>query len=328
MVLTKCDKCKRNITKKVPGLVCSRCNVTVHADPACAKLSNKQLSTLRNSTSIEWSCDDCMKNVARRSSFITPEDDCEETESVTDHVINTQLDTQKLIQDISRELKKTFREEFGSLETSIEFLSDQLCTIEQSLKKQDVKIKELENKNLDLQNRNKNLELRVTVLEQETKSFHQKSLTSTLEIAGLPQTSVKDIGKVIETLATKLNTNVNDIMSSQRLPGPKDRPCTFLVEMKSKAAQRQWIDAGKEKRLTVGGLLPESPKEAAENRVFIREALTKYLKTLLYNTKTQLSKIAQFIWCKEGKICVRKGPNSKIYYVRTEKDIDHIQKQL
>ncbi|CAK1586368.1 unnamed protein product [Parnassius mnemosyne] len=268
------------------------------------------------------------KNVSRTSSFFTPHEEADDDDSVVVNSLNTQIDTQKLIRDLSQELKKTFREEIVNLETSIDFLGDQLSTIDQTLKKYDNKIKELENKNQDLQNKNKNLELRVSIVEQEIKTYQQKSLSNMVEIAGIPEASLKDVNKVLETLASELNTKVSDIQSSQRLPSSKDRPNPILVEMKTKAAQKQWIKAVKEKCLSVGTILPNSPKEVAEQRVYIREALTKYLKTLLYNTKAKFSKIVQYIWCKDGKVLVRKGPNTKIYYICTGNDIELLLKQL
>lgn len=328
MVLKKCVKCKKNITKKAPGIECSRCDKIVHADPTCSKLSNKQLNTLRNSSGIEWSCEDCLKNISRRSSFVIPDDDGDD-EDAEEYAENAQvIDTKKLVQDISREVKKTFREEIGTLENSLEYLSDQLTTMEQSVKRQDSKIKDLENKNHDLTNKNKNLELRVTVLEQGIKDFEQKSLTTTLEIAGLPDIPLNEVRNLVETVASKLNMEENNIQSSQRLPGTKEKPGPILVELKSKIFQQQWIDAGKEKSLTVGQLVPDVVKEKADDRVYIREALTKFQKSLLYNAKTQLlNKSCQFVWCKNGKVCARKTGNSKIHYIRTMHDITQIEKQ-
>ncbi|CAB3254415.1 unnamed protein product [Arctia plantaginis] len=70
------------------------------------------------------------------------EEDCEDDDSEAsvrgDHPTT---DTRKLVQDISREVKKAFKEELGSLETALEFMSDQLNTMEQSIKNQDIKIK-------------------------------------------------------------------------------------------------------------------------------------------------------------------------------------------
>lgn len=327
MALKKCVKCKKNITKKAPGLECSRCDIIVHADSVCSKLSNKQLNTLKNTPGIEWSCEECLKNISRRSSFLTPDDD-EDDDCETGSPGNAQvIDAKKLVHDISREVKKTFREEIGNLESSLEYLSDQLTTMERSIKNQDTRIKELENKNYDLTNKNKNLELRVSILEQGLKDVEQKSLLNSLEIAGLPEVAPKEIDKIIETIASKLDVNMKDVQSSQRLPGSKEKPGSILVELKSKSLQQQWIDAGKDKCLTVGMVAPNAPKEKADGRVFIREALTKYQKTLLFNAKAQLlNKSCQYVWCKNGRVCARKSSDSKIYYIRTIDDINQIVK--
>lgn len=328
MVLKKCVKCKKNITKKVPGLECSRCNAIVHADPACSKLSNKQLNTLRNSSGIEWSCEECSKNISRRSSFVIPDDDGDEDDCESITGATQVIDGKKLAQDISREIKKTFRDEIRNLESSMEFLSEQLTNIEQSIKKQDSKIKELENKNHDLINKNKNLELRVCALEQGYIDSEQKSLTNSFEIAGLPEIQSSEIGPMVESIATKLNVDTKEVQSSRRLPGTRDKPGPILVAVKSKTTQGQWIAAGKEKCLTVGQLVPDAPKEQADSRVYIREALTKYHKTLLFNAKAKLlNKLCQFVWCKNGKVYARKTGNSKIFYIRTINDIDQIEKQ-
>lgn len=326
MANKKCVKYKKTITKKIPDLECSRCDKVVHADPVCAKLSNKQLNTLRNSPGIEWSCEDCITNLSRRSSFLIPEEDDEEEDGVLEHSTNIEtIDTRKLVQDISRELKKTFREEISNLESSFELLCNQIRDVELSIKKQDTKIQDLENKNLDLQNKNKNFELRVSVLEQKVKNFEQQTLSNSLEVAGLPDSTSTDIGKVLQTIASKLNMNVNDIQSSQRSPGSRFKPGPIVVEMRTKAVQRQWVEAGKKTLLTVGHLLPDVEKEKADSRVYIREALTKHLKTLLYEAKTHLGKFYQFVWCKDGKVCVRENSTSKIHYIRSIQHINKLQ---
>lgn len=326
MAIKKCAMCKKNITKKIPGLECSRCNKIVHADPACAKLSNKQLNTLRNSAGIEWSCDDCIINHTTRSSFITPEDEDDEEEcGVANFTQMQSLDTRKLVQDISRELKKTFREEIKNLESSLELLFNQMRDVESTVKKQDTKIQDLENKNQDLQNKNKNFELRVAVLEQRVNDFEQQALSKTLEVAGLPDNSSLDVDRVLYTVASKLNMNINDIQGSQLSPGSKFKPGPILVEMKTKAAQRKWIEAGKKTNLTAGIILPDTEKEKADGRVYIREALTKHLKTLLYETKTRLGNSFQFVWCKDGKVCVRESSTSKIHYIHSTQHINKLQ---
>lgn len=328
MPLKKCSTCKKNITKKAPGLECSRCNRTVHAEPTCSKLTNKQLNTLRNATSIEWSCEECTQNISRRSSFIIPEEDADD-ESDSGHIIGSQptLDTRKLVQDLNREFKKTLREEIRNLETSLEFLSDQINTMENTLKNQDNRIKSLENKNQELSNKNKNLELKLAVLEQGMQKFEQKTLSTSLEIAGLPDVPTQELNKVITTIATKLDVEESDVQTTRRIMANRDKPGLLLMEMKSHSARNKWIAASKEKRITAGAVLPGISKDKADSRIFIREALTKPMKTLLYITKQELRDKFQFVWFKDGNVCARKTNDSKIYYIRSPADIKLIKEQ-
>ncbi|KAL0860062.1 hypothetical protein ABMA27_010377 [Loxostege sticticalis] len=175
--------------------------------------------------------------------------------------------------------------------------------METTLKNQDNKIKSLENKNLDLINKFKNLEIRLAVLEQDMQQYEQKTLSTSLEIAGLPDVPALVVSKVICLLPS--------------LHGKKDKTGILLIEMKSHTARNQWITASKEKSSTVGAVLPDVPKDKTDSRIFIREALTKYMKTLLYNAKQQLRVKFLFVWYKDGKVCARKTNSSKIHYIRS-----------
>nr|XP_034838835.1 uncharacterized protein LOC117994968 [Maniola hyperantus] len=81
----------------------------------------------------------------------------------------------------------------------------------------------------------------------------------------------------------------------------KDKPCTILLELKTKNVRNEWITASKEKSISVAQVLPNVVKEKADDRVFVREALTKHVKTLLFNAKLKLRNSFQFVWCKDGK---------------------------
>ncbi|CAH2210141.1 jg1043 [Pararge aegeria aegeria] len=194
--------------------------------------------------------------------------------------------------------------------------------MEQSIKAQDTKINTLDHKNQDLVNKTKHLELRVAVLEQGARQVEQNALSASLEIAGLPDFSPVELNNVITAVASKLDVDEGEIQSTQRLSSGMDKPCTILLELKSKNARNKWITASKEKSISVAQILPNVVKEKADNRVFIREALTKHVKTLLYNAKLKLCNSFQFVWCKDGKVCARKTNNSKIFYIRCLQDID------
>ncbi|KPJ08167.1 GatC-like protein [Papilio machaon] len=94
---------------------------------------------------VEWSCEDCITNHTTRSSFLIPEDDDDEEECGAENSTHIHsLDTRKLLQDISRDLKKTFREEIRNLESSLQLIFNQMRDVELTIKKQDTKIQDLE----------------------------------------------------------------------------------------------------------------------------------------------------------------------------------------
>lgn len=167
----------------------------------------------------------------------------------------------------------------------------------------------------------------MSVLEQGMNVYEQKNLSSSLEIAGLPNITSIEVPKILENIASELDMSKDDVRSYSRLPGSKDKPAQIIVEMKTPVLRSQWIAASKEKSLTIGTVVPNVSQEKSGERVYLREALTKYIKTLLYTAKIQLSKSFKFVWCRDGKVCARKTETSKIFYIRSIQDLNRIQTQ-
>ncbi|XP_037966839.2 uncharacterized protein LOC119691984 [Plutella xylostella] len=79
--MAKCAACTTLVTKKKPGLQCSKCKKWLHG--TCAAISTDQLNALFLTESVEWMCKACTgKARPARLSCILP--DAEEDEGVTD----------------------------------------------------------------------------------------------------------------------------------------------------------------------------------------------------------------------------------------------------
>ncbi|CAB3253844.1 unnamed protein product [Arctia plantaginis] len=327
MVLKKCANCNKNITQKSPGLECSRCNKCVHATATCAKLSNKQLAALRNSDGLEWSCEECLRNMTKRSSFFLPDDSENEEERESEK--SATFDSQKLLRDISREIRKVVKDELEELTTAINFMNSQISDLEDTVKEQGSTIKVLVNKNSELINKNKNLELRISAMEQRIQEVDQKLLASTLEIAGIPVTPNQNTLDVVKEVAAKLKVNPQQLVNVRRVPRRrKEQPDgPIIVELQSKGDRDQWLSSAKKNEILTGNILSDLPTEKATRRVYVRAALTHYSKTLLYNAKQRLNGTFKYIWCKEGKIYAKKGEESeRVFIIRAESDIDSLLK--
>lgn len=322
MASKKCLKCNNNITKRSPGLECSRCEKVVHATSECAKITTKQLAALRASDGLEWSCNDCLQSSSRRTSFFIPEDDSEDgTQTGT-------ADINKLMRSFTTEIKKTIKEELEGFQQSLEFIGDQVTNIEEILKNQNSKIKQLENKNMELVNVNKNLELRLSAMEQRLDETEQKSLCTLIEIAGIPSIESSEIKEVTETIAAKLKVGGDTIQNVRQVTGRSENSGYLLVELNTKASRDTWLSAAKSKGLTLGDISLPISKGKEKNRIFVREALTRNLKSLLYQAKQRLKTPNgqfKYVWCKTGKIYVKKNDDSKkVDIIRSTQDIDNL----
>lgn len=325
MVLIKCTTCKKNITKKCPGLECSRCEQSVHASPECAKISAKQLAALRVPNGLEWSCSECLRGISRTSSFFVPEDESDKEEgNVFARPQAVSLDVKKLLQDLSNEMKKTINEHLEGLQTSLEFIGDQVASIETSIKNQNSKIKALENKNMDLYNANKNLELRVAALEQREQQSEQNKLGSYLEIAGLPNSLNESAESVAKAVATALAVDGNNIRSVKHISGRKDKTSHLLIALNSPDSRTKWTKAAKDRTITLGDITCSTPPESATDPVYVRRALTPQNKYLLYQAKNQLRPSFKYVWIDEttDRILVKKEDNGKTSVIRSIHDIE------
>lgn len=316
---TKCDNCSKTITKTAPGVECGKCERIVHLATKCTGLNNKQIAALKAAPSLEWTCLECQAETPRRSSsIIIPDDECEEDEP------NVQINANKLLSKISKEVEKALKKEMKELHESLQFNSSKLDDVVQCLDEFKKSIKSLERKNIELTNKNKNLETRVGAMEQRIQELEQEKMISSLEVANVPAESNEQAKQVVNNIAKKINQTLDGIKSTQRLQGKKDQPPKLLVVLQDEETRDRWVAAAKSIKTTVSDIHPTIANN--NNSVFIREAMTNYNKHLLWNAKQELKvkNNFKFVWFKRGFVKARKDENEKIYTIRTIDDLQSI----
>lgn len=326
-MVTKCTVCNKTITKKSPGLECSRCNKHVHATTACAAASEKQLAALRAANNLEWNCSECSSNMNRSSIFI-PEEDQDDLEDVTKSFDgqSSPVDIKKLLQTISVEIRKIIKEEMASFQHSVEYLSEQYDDLKERSDKNDEIIKQLKNSNTTLKNTNTNLEHRISAIEQRLQEYEHQMLTNYLEIDGIPKATSDNLNTIAAQVASQLSADEGQVESIRRGPPRGERPGIIIVKLNSKSTRNQWLAAAKTKELVLADVLPSAPKEDANKKIYIREALTPHLKKLLWQAKQQLKTIFKYIWCRDGKILLKKEEKGKIHTITNVNDIKSFAK--
>lgn len=307
-----------------PGVECNRCEKIVHLNNQCTNLTNKQLNALRASESLEWTCQECQNNSKRRSLIIPNDSEGEDDGSDPPTV---QIDIKKLLGDISKEVEKAISKEMKDLNQTLQYQSDKMDDLVNSLEAMQSNISILQKKNVELVNRNNNLETRVGALEQRIQDMEQQKLCNYVEIHNLPQGEDENVNDIVTKVAKKLNQKTDEFRQVKRLAGRNERPGPVLVQLISEQAQASWITASKnmDAKITASDVVPQCHTSKANNILFVCEALTPYNKQLLYQAKQDLKELYRYIWIKKGVLRVRKeGENQKPYVIRSFDDIKRL----
>lgn len=323
---SKCDNCCKNILKSRPGLQCNRCEKIVHLTNQCSGLTNKQLSAIRLTENLEWTCQECQDSSPKRRSIIIPDEEEEVESSEESH--NVRVDIKQILEDISKEMEKTIKKQMREVTQSLQFNSDKMDELIKTIENLQGNISTLQKKNVELTNRNNHLEVRVGALEQRLQDIEQRKLSKYVEVHNLPLRENENLNEVMGTVAKKLNQNTEHIKLAKRLPGRGERPGPVQVELKSEEYQMSWITAAKSKRLEIASsvIVPGALPSKANDTVFICEALTPYNKQLLWNAKQELKNTFKYIWVKKGIIRVRnEGENQKPCIIRSLEDINKLK---
>lgn len=323
--MIKCDKCAKTITNRNPGFECIKCEKTVHGNNACSGLTNKQIAALRAADNLEWTCTECHNTSIKRGSFIVPEQE-EEEEASPDFSINVK----QLLNDVSKEMEKTIQREMKECMRSLQYQSEKMDEVIESLDFCKQAILELKRKNTELANKNTHLETRIGALEQRLHEMEQQKLGDQIEIHNIQGCEKKDAKGIVENIAQKLNLPADDILNMQVKTPPARRErqkpsgLIILVKMKNEVMQQKWISTAKTLKLTMKDIITNASANIAHEAVFIRESLTTYNKGLLWSAKQQLKSKYKFIWCKRGVIRARKDTDCESIIIRSLEDIDKL----
>lgn len=322
---TKCDNCSKTITKARPGLECHRCEKIVHLNTQCTGLTNKQLTALRATENLEWTCQECQNQSTKRRSIIIPNDD--EGDEDYNERESMHIDVKKLLTDISKEMEKTIRRELKDITVSMQFHSDKMEELITNLEDMKATMALLQKKNVELSNKNSNLETRVGALEQRIQEMEQQKLCKWIEIHNLPCNEGENLLNLVGKVAIKLNQETSDVKQAKRLPGRNERPGAVQIELTSEQKQTSWLAATKPRKakITITEIIPTVLNPKGNESISLCEALTPYNKHLLYTAKQALKETHRYIWIKKGVLRVRKeGDNQKVYVIRSIEDIEKI----
>lgn len=317
--MAKCSKCAKTVNKKSPGLQCAKCVKWIHAE--CAMISKEQLSALSNTDSLDWKCRSCV-GVAKpkRVSCILPdqEEDESDMESVQTSTVQTSTNTNAVLLDMNKKLEilTTMKLTLDGLVESVEFYASQYQELTEHKKQTDKKLLSLENKNTYLEKYARSLEQRVAELESKHKEKN-------VEIVGLEYKEGEVLQDVAVILARKINVSPEGIAEIKRVGVEKkqERPRSIIVTFDTKERRNEWLS--KRKISITNSEIFENDNKA---KIYINEQLSRNVKQLLWQAKTELKDTYKYIWPQNGKVLVRKDDqNKKVREIVSESDIANLK---
>lgn len=301
---------------------CSRCQKVVHATNVCSGLSGKQLAALKATENLEWNCSDCNLNCSRRKSAVTIEDidEDDEDEALTPGPFDMKL----IIQELRKEVRNIVTQEIRAVTTSLQYCSEKVDEFAESMDALTNKIKDMERKITFMDTQNRSCLLKIEFLEQRNMELEQQHLSDQIEISGIPDSNDMDLPALVDKVVTKLGVQKEEIFSVKRLPSRRTGSGPVHVKIRQESARQKIISAARDATICAKDLMPNLTGQPAEEKIRVREAITPYLKSLLWQAKQEMKGVFKFIWVKEGKVLVRKNENAKIYKLRSKNDIQNI----
>lgn len=231
---------------------------------------------------------------------------------------NDYTSIKKITQDIISDHIK-INEEFDSIKTSIQFISDNDDEVNTKLKlvTEDVKkIVSLESKLSEVQAQNRMLTLQINMNDQRDRLMN-------LEIVGVPENPEEKPINIVLKIAELSNIKVDptQIVYANRIT-PKTkiegRPRIIIAKLTSRVLKDNIISGARKQRLTTKDLCTTSEIRP----IFVNDNLTSYNKQLLKKSKELAkNKEYQYVWSKNGKIYIRKSDTSPMIHISDEKDL-------
>ncbi|XP_060806374.1 uncharacterized protein LOC132903072 [Amyelois transitella] len=308
----ECQKCKKVLPKKGLHFICQGpCQGTFHRNCVKGLVADLKLGKTRNY------CNNCEDEGSEED---------EQEERVQDYG-NILKDIQKKVGEIPG-----VKKHLDAITQSLSLLSDKYDTLIAEHEKSREKINKLEKKVDNINNKCVYLEKCNIALEQKMRDFEQTSLKNNLEIVGIEQVPGENLKEIVSNIAQTLKVNTSDIesvrrASSTRVQKSDAKPSPIIVAFKSTGVESRdkWLA---QRRNMMGVTSNDITTGSATNKIYINEALTKFTRALLWNTKKDLRGAYKYIWVSNGKILVKKLDGEKSICIRDESDISDLLSKI
>ncbi|KAF6214356.1 hypothetical protein GE061_009096 [Apolygus lucorum] len=279
---------------------------------------------MRKEVREKWKCDKCVGTKAKEND----KDDVgadKETQNKMD--LNQKMDM--LLSKFD-----SFQEKQDSFEASMDFFNSCFEDMKERFEDFKTELDEIKENQSILQNENVSLKEEVENLKLKVNDLDQLSLSTSVEIKGIPETHNENVLEIVKTLAGKLEIvfDEHDVLSLYRikLPGRSSKSSgsgPIILRLITLDKKKMWIKQIRSfKRTTAQDLHPGFP----ESPIYINERLTAVNGRLFWMARSFAKEYNfRFAWSMDGKIFVKKddSPESRLIRVFGEDQLKKMDTQ-
>ena len=310
-----CTACPKVIGPRTVRIACEKCKGLYHKE--CSGIAKELWSQYADGKYL-FNCPKCQKS--RRTSVITPPSDSQQTMKESDISV--------LKNDVSsfNVGMSTLKSTLADVEESLTFLQDSMTAIETKLvayEKKFAAVDQIVEENVRMKNQIDSLERRIAALEEgKVKSRPKdKSSEQTFQatISGVKKIENEKIDEIFDKISTSLDVDIkNDVIKCERLSD--STRSRIMITIKSRVSLDKLIKAAVVKKPTdeiLGG--------DGTVRLYVNENLTTSCYRLLRQAKSLKDQGYQFVWCRHGKVFVRKAEGDKVTVIRSLSDVEALK---
>lgn len=352
-----CRVCNKNVTKNTYSLKCSGdCGEYFHKQ--CTGLSKKQFEVILKMKKPNWICKDCndksevsvssgsdssgasedeaenqnsRNSVRVRKSHSGKRDSIAKARSEVDEeedmnlTLNRQNKNKQQLYDLmsktnptNSDLMKVLNVKFSEFEKSLTYYGNCLDDLQET-------VKNLTKENAKLKKGRNDMEGRIQALEKEVKKLNKNNAREEQEVRkhnlvflGI-RTTEANCSEDIQKVLTALNVNIQkQDYKTKLLPSEKpEKP--IIVTFKNEETPKTIMENRKKKgTLTV----KDCNMGNSNTRIFVNEDLSREQRQIFHGARRLKNQGYKYVWCKGGRIFVRKGDESEIICIR---DISQVQ---
>lgn len=137
--------------------------------------------------------------------------------------------------------------------------------------------------------------------------------------------NLEDAKKSIVEVAKELKINIQTKDGITKLQNKKTKKVDYNVEFKNESLKSTFMQKRKEKQIFVSQTNEISSEDAnstirankSKKQIYINDHLTHFNFNLWKHAKSLLKEGWKYVWCKFGKIFVKKSDNSNIIIIRS-----------